>query len=66
MSPQLRTLFRLNPMATAIESYRNIMMFGEWPDLLVLSGVAGIALVLNIVGLKVIDRFDYVYPRLSP
>ena len=66
LSPQLRTLFRINPMATMIESYRNIIMFGEWPNLFALSGVAVFALILNFIGFKVIDRYDYVYPRLSP
>jgi lipopolysaccharide transport system permease protein len=65
LSPQLRSLFRLNPMATVIDSYRAVMMRGQWPSFTALAVVAVIALFLNVVGFLIIARFDYVYPRLS-
>jgi lipopolysaccharide transport system permease protein len=66
LSPRLEGWFRLNPMATVIESYREVVMYGRWPDLPALAAVAVVAVCLNLVGLGILGRFDYVYPRLSP
>lgn len=66
LSPSLKIWFRLNPMATIIESYRDIMMYGAWPDLVNLGAVAVAALLLNVIGLGILARYDYIYPRLSP
>lgn len=62
---RLEWYFRLNPMATLIESYRHILLDGRWPDLAALGLIGVFGVVLNAIGLTIISRYDYVYPRLS-
>ena len=66
MSPTLRFYFRLNPLAGIIESYRDILMFGRWPDLPYLAAVGLFGSLVVAGGAAVIARYDYVYPRISP
>lgn len=66
LSPRLQSWFRLNPMATIIEAYREIMMYGRWPDFGALGLVAVVAIILNLIGMRILSHYDYVYPRLSP
>lgn len=65
ISPRLLFYIRLNPMAGLIESYRNVLMFGQWPEPGYLAGVAVLGCILIAWGAAMIAHFDYVYPRLS-
>lgn len=66
LSPKMQAVFRLNPMVNVLESYRAVMMYGRWPDLYALAVVGVVALGLNVIGLLILSRYDFVYPRLSP
>lgn len=60
----LRFAFRFNPMATIIDSYRNVLMYGRWPDLVPLLLIAVLSVVLGAVGARIIRRNDFLYPKL--
>ncbi|HNT23462.1 MAG TPA: ABC transporter permease [Anaerolineales bacterium] len=47
---QWRWLYLLNPMAGVIDSYRRILLYGEWPDLIYLASAAFTSLVLCLFG----------------
>lgn len=61
---QFRMFFYLNPMATLIESYRNILMYDKWPDW----NSLGIIFIIAVLGIylshRLIQHFDYIYPRI--
>ncbi len=57
--------YYLNPMATLIEDYRDILMYQSWPDW---SGLALLCLIsLGFIGMGhwLIGRFEYLYPRIG-
>lgn len=56
--------FYLNPMANIIEAYRDILMFGNWPDWAALLKVGAFALVSLYVAQFLIRKFDHIYPRI--
>lgn len=58
-----QTYFYLNPMAHIIESYRVILLEGEWPAPLPLLSIALGALLFIGVGAALLGRFDRLYPR---
>jgi lipopolysaccharide transport system permease protein len=66
LPPRLESWFRLNPLTAVMESYREILMYGRWPDAAALTATAVVAVALNLLGLGILGRYDYVYPRLSP
>ena len=55
---------RLNPMTTILESYRAILLDGEWPDparlLVILVGSLGLCLA----GTAWVRRYEFIYPKL--
>ncbi|MCF7977040.1 MAG: ABC transporter permease [Chromatiaceae bacterium] len=59
-----QSLFMLNPMAQLIVAYRDALIYGTWPDL---TGLAGVAL-LSLVGIGLMllffRRSDAFYARL--
>ncbi len=61
---EYRDLFFLNPIAGLLREYRSILLYGQWPDwqfLLNVSGLAGLLLMLEV---RLIRRFEYIYPRV--
>jgi lipopolysaccharide transport system permease protein len=62
---QYQSYFYLNPMTHIIESYRDILMYGEWPQLKTLLGIFVCASVIVYIGYSIIKYFDYVYPRTT-
>lgn len=60
----LQFWFYLNPMASLIESYRNVLMHDAWPLWGHLGGIAVVSVLLMAMGAKLIRRFDYAYPKL--
>lgn len=58
--------FYLNPMATLIESYRDILMHDAWPNWSALAVIAGLGVVLTLFGERLIGRNDHLYPKWIP
>ncbi len=56
---------RLNPMATLIEAYRDVLLEGRLPEWPALVATTGLALGLLLVGAGMIRTFDRVYPKIS-
>lgn len=57
--------FYLNPMAVIIESYRDVLMSGQWPHWERLVYVVALGMAALIVGKALIRRFDYHYPKVQ-
>lgn len=65
ISEENKFYFYLNPMANLIEDYRNVLMYGKWPDWNSL-GIIGLLSVMGIIfSVRLIKRFDYIYPRVT-
>jgi lipopolysaccharide transport system permease protein len=62
---RLHLLFRLNPMATLIISYREVLIHNRWPDFAAIGMVAAASIVLVILGAALIKHFDRIYPKIS-
>lgn len=56
--------FRWNPMVAILDSYRDILMYGRWPDFQDLLVIAVGSSVLLLAGAALIRRNDYRYPKL--
>lgn len=56
--------FYLNPMASLIQSYRDILLDGISPEWGYLLGIGAVSCVGIAVGKYLISRFDYIYPRV--
>lgn len=61
---RFRALFYLNPMATLIEAYRDILMYDQWPSFLSLAWVALFGACGIYATQAFIRRFDQYYPRI--
>lgn len=57
-------LLNLNPMVHVINAYRSVLLDGEWPDWSALIVVAGVSAILLWIGLRLLQRYDRLYPRL--
>lgn len=55
--------FYLNPMAFLIESYRNILLDGQWPKWQGLGWIILASLLISYFAHRLFVRFDRVYPR---
>lgn len=64
-SDQMQYYLRLNPMTVIIESYRDILLYGSWPDLERLLLIGGVGVLLCIGAILVLHRYNYVYPKLQ-
>jgi lipopolysaccharide transport system permease protein len=62
---QYHTWFYANPMATLIESYRDILLNGTWPNAVRLTVIAVVCCVVLAAAIALIKRFDTHYPRLA-
>jgi len=63
--PDYQPYFFLNPMATLIDAFREVLLHGRWPDWSRLVMVAGCGFLLLVVAVLVLTRLDRDYPRLS-
>lgn len=63
-SEELQFILMLNPMAFIIDSYRSVLIDGNWPDGFYL----GVVSVVSILGLwltgRVIHHYDRIYPKV--
>ncbi|MCP4696489.1 MAG: ABC transporter permease [Gammaproteobacteria bacterium] len=62
---QYRDYFYLNPMAVLIEAYRDILMHNQWPDWKLLAIIAAGSLLGAVLGVYLIARFEYAYPKIT-
>ena len=62
--PEHRDLFFLNPLAAAINMYRNIIMEGTLPNWEQLAMLALACVLVLIIAILLIRKFDHKYPRL--
>lgn len=56
---------RLNPMASLIEGFRQILLHGLWPDFSALAIIGIFSLVLIFSGFFLLRRFDSIYPKVT-
>jgi len=63
-SGELKFVLSLNPMAVIIDSYRAVLIEGQWPNGLYLGGV----FVISILGIwltnRVFRHYDRIYPKV--
>ncbi|WP_051294989.1 ABC transporter permease [Maridesulfovibrio bastinii] len=62
--PQHRVYIYANPMAGLIKAYREVLMFGRWPDWTYLFYITVAGLVILGISFVIIFKLDHVYPRL--
>ena len=56
--------FLLNPMANLIDNYRRVLLDGVQPDWLALLSIAAFSVVVSIIVLSLLRRYDATYNRL--
>ncbi len=56
--------FYWNPMAVVIESFRDVLMHGSWPDWLLLGRVGLVALGVTCLAALLFHRWDRIYPKV--
>jgi lipopolysaccharide transport system permease protein len=62
---QLATYLRLNPMAILIESYRNVLIRGVWPDWGMLGLVVVLSVIILLVSLRLHLRYDRQFAKID-
>lgn len=60
----VRTWLSWIPTLVLINAYRDVMLYGQWPDLEGLIRVMVFASILFFVGFGILVRFDRYYPRV--
>ncbi len=55
----------LNPMATLIESYRDVLLYNQWPSWSAIVSIIAVSFVGIVLSFYLISRYDYVYPKLT-
>lgn len=65
LSEPYRSWVALNPMVGILESARDILMRGQWPDWLLLAKAAGGATVMLVIAVILIHRLAPRYPKLA-
>jgi lipopolysaccharide transport system permease protein len=54
----------LNPIAGLVKNYREILMYGNWPDWLYLGYIALAGVLLLFLAILLLKSLDHVYPRI--
>ena len=62
---QYRVYFYLNPMATLIEDFRNVLMYNTMPDFQALAIIGFCSLMGIVFSIFLISRFEYTYPKIT-
>ena len=65
LSEPYRSWVALNPLIGVLESARDILMRGQWPDWMLLAKAAVGSLLLLVVAIAVIHRLAPRYPKLA-
>lgn len=61
----LGQLLDLNPMVHVIHAWRDVLLFGQWPDIKALFLVLLFSVVMCGLGMYLLRRYDRLYPRLA-
>ena len=64
VDPVIRSVLLLNPMAILIESFRDVLLYGEVPDFSQLLYVLGFALVTCFTAILMLTQLDRRYPKV--
>lgn len=60
-----QSYFFLNPMASLIQAYRDVLLLHRWPDMIHLAAVGILAVLTLSMGVAMLKRFDRVYPKIA-
>lgn len=63
-SPEVRGYFYLNPLVSIIESYRDILIYAEKPNVSHLVSVTVVSCTLCFAGFYLLNKFDKQYPKV--
>jgi len=61
-----KQLYYLNPMVNLVESFRNVLMYNHSPDWRALAIISVFSLLGIWFGKYLIQKFEYVYPKVMP
>lgn len=61
---QYQRIFYMNPMVTIIESYREVLVLGEWPNFYRLFWIGLVSAIGIVVAFYIIKRLDREYPKV--
>ncbi len=64
-SDEAQALFRLNPMLLLIDWNRELLLYNRWPPFAEIGLIAGLSLILILLGSALISRHDYDYPKIA-
>ena len=64
LKPEHQFYFFLNPMATLLTNYRNVLLDGLWPDWVALGWIMLISTLFLVILFIVVKRIDGIFPRL--
>ena len=59
-----QTYFYLNPMASIVEAYRDILIYQQWPNWLALALIAALGFGISVLAYRWVMRNDHLYPKL--
>jgi lipopolysaccharide transport system permease protein len=59
-----RQYYYLNPLVNIVESYRQILMFNNFPDSSTLLIILGLSFIGLWLATLLISRFEYIYPKI--
>lgn len=64
LSPLMKSVLYLNPMALLIENYREVLLEGHWPNTSELIYVFAFSLMFGLMATWCLTRFDRRYPKV--
>lgn len=64
LPPSIQGVLQFNPMVPVITGFRDVLLDQRWPDWGQLAWVAAFSLAVYALALKLLVRFDRVYPKL--
>jgi len=62
--PRFHKLFLLNPMATLLHNYREVLLYHQWPDWWMLFYISLGSMVFIYLMWLTIRQLDHIYPRI--
>ena len=63
-APYDSILVKLNPMALVITDLRRVLLYGENPHWVMLLAWFGVGLIMSLIGVKVIYKFENSYVKV--
>lgn len=65
LTPEIQEVLRYNPMVFFIESHRDLLLYGHWPQWASLVKLTAFSLGLLVVTYGLLKRCDRYYPRVA-